>query len=255
MTTHDQLLELRKKEKYITSQIITKLQEMEDGRGYIQLGHSSLFDYLVRGLGYSESTAYQRQSCVRLSKEVPEIKEKIDSGALSFSTVTMAYKAIKNKPLQEKKRVLAKIENKSAREVKHMLLPTAPSIKVKESHYQDKVILRIELSHQQHAKFKRLKALKSHCGDESALLEALIDKELKRYENTDFKSSKSRKQRYISQRLRNHVLKRSEYKCQHTGCEQTHFLQVDHIKPVRLGGASTPDNLQVLCSAHNQAKG
>ena len=45
------------------------------------MGYSSLFNYLVRGLKYSETTAYQRQTCVRLTVEVPEIKEKIDEGS------------------------------------------------------------------------------------------------------------------------------------------------------------------------------
>jgi hypothetical protein len=32
-------------------------------------------------------------------------------------------------------------------------------------------------------------------------------------------------------------------------------LTIDHIKPVRLGGASTIDNLQVLCRSCNSTKG
>jgi hypothetical protein len=35
-------------------------------------------------------------------------------------------------------------------------------------------------------------------------------------------------------------------------CEETGRLEIDHIRPLALGGASTPENLRVLCSAHNQ---
>jgi 5-methylcytosine-specific restriction endonuclease McrA len=31
-----------------------------------------------------------------------------------------------------------------------------------------------------------------------------------------------------------------------------HLLQIDHIKPYALGGTHDPENLRVLCAAHNQ---
>jgi hypothetical protein len=57
MQIHNELLELRNKEKQITSKISEKLQLMEDSRSYLKIGYNSLFDYLVRGLSYSEATA------------------------------------------------------------------------------------------------------------------------------------------------------------------------------------------------------
>jgi len=37
-----------------------------------------------------------------------------------------------------------------------------------------------------------------------------------------------------------------------TRCQSTHVLQVDHIQPVARGGASTIDNLRLLCAYHNR---
>ena len=122
MNLHLELLELRKTEKRITSKILDKLQEMENCKGYLKSGYSSLFDYLVRGLGYSEATAYQRQACVRLAREIPEIKQKIDNGILSLTAVSTAYKHLRRKPLDEKRSTLKKLENKSTRDVKRMFL-------------------------------------------------------------------------------------------------------------------------------------
>ena len=99
MKIHQELLNLRDQERRITSKILDKLQLLQDCKGYLKMGHSSLFDYLVRGLNYSEATAYQRQACVRLTIEVPEIKEKIDEGSLSVSSLSMVYKHIKDKPI------------------------------------------------------------------------------------------------------------------------------------------------------------
>jgi hypothetical protein len=38
-------------------------------------------------------------------------------------------------------------------------------------------------------------------------------------------------------------------------CGATENLQLDHIKPVSLGGASVLENLQLLCASHNYKKG
>ena len=266
MKIHFELLELRQKEKRITSEILNKLQEMEDGRQYLKMGHPSLFDYLVRGLGYSEATAYQRQACVRLAKEVPEIKQKIDQGSLTLSAVTTAFKHLRKRPVAEKRKVLKSMENKSSREVKAMFLEPTPTLKIKKTEYVDKVHLRLELSHEQNRKLEQLKALKSHKHNIESLLMDLIEKDLKSYENAQGKSSKttdskelglikSKNPRQISKRLRNDVLRAAKYKCQYPGCESDHFLQVDHIHPVRFGGDQRRSNLQILCASHNQRKG
>ena len=266
MNIHFELLELRQKEKRITSEILNKLQEMENCRQYLKMGHPSLFDYLVRGLGYSEATAYQRQACVRLAKEVPEIKQKIDQGSLTLSAVTTAFKHLRKKPVAEKRKVLKSMENKSSREVKAMFLEPTPTLKIKKTEYVDKVHLRLELTHEQNQKLEKLKALKSHKHNVESLLVDLIEKELKSYENVQRKSSnsseskefgapKSRNTRQISKRLRNNVLTTANYQFQYPGCGSNHFLQVDHIFPVRLGGDQSRNNLQVLCASHNRHKG
>jgi hypothetical protein len=58
-------------------------------------------------------------------------------------------------------------------------------------------------------------------------------KELKKFEGTKFKPTKSSNPRMISKRLRNSVLKTANYKRQFPGCETDHYLQIDHITPVK----------------------
>ncbi len=128
-------------------------------------------------------------------------------------------------------------------------------LQIRKTEYQDKVLLRLELTHEQNQKLERLLALKSHHHSLISLFESLIDKELKTYEGAEFRPTKSKNPRQISKRLRNHVLKTSGYKCQYINCESSHFLQIDHIVPVRLGGDQSPNNLQVLCASHNRMKG
>ncbi len=252
---HNELLKLRKQEKHISAQILEKLQLIEDKRSYLPMGYSSLFDYLTRGLDYSSSRAYERQSCLKLTRELPELKEKIDQGQLSYSTITKAFKTLNKKTTEEKRKVLKSLENKSAREVKILLTEPMKPIQIKRTTYQEKVVLRLELSHNFNEKLDRLKALKSHQGDLEILLEKLVDQELKKYESTNFVKSKSKNPRVVSRCLENYLLKKANHRCEYPGCVSSHFLQVDHLTPVSAGGTADPENLQILCSAHNQMKG
>ena len=58
---------------------------------------------------------------------------------------------------------------------------------------------------------------------------------------------------YISEALRNSIFERDGHKC--INCEATNNLQIDHIIPFILGGQTTKDNLQTLCSKCNRQKG
>jgi hypothetical protein len=75
--------------------------------------------------------AYQRQSCIRISKELPEIKEKLNQGTLTHSNISLAYRSIRGQPIEKKREVLKAIENKKFSEPKKILSPLAPPIKIK----------------------------------------------------------------------------------------------------------------------------
>lgn len=54
--------------------------------------------------------------------------------------------------------------------------------------------------------------------------------------------------------LRGQLIVRDGYKCLCCGAFR-HDLQIDHIRPVALGGLTQLDNLQLLCPVCNKAKG
>jgi 5-methylcytosine-specific restriction endonuclease McrA len=56
----------------------------------------------------------------------------------------------------------------------------------------------------------------------------------------------------IPREVRRAVFERDEGKC--TECGSTFDLQYDHVIPVALGGATTVDNLQLLCAVCNREK-
>ena len=86
-----QLEKLVAQEKETTSEIIRNLAEVEIRKLHLELGYSSLFDYVTKGLGYSESAALRRIKVARAGAKVPQIfnylaEEKVSLSALDVSS-------------------------------------------------------------------------------------------------------------------------------------------------------------------------
>jgi len=58
---------------------------------------------------------------------------------------------------------------------------------------------------------------------------------------------------HIPEEVRRAVFRRDGGRCAACGSEE--LLQFDHVIPVAFGGASTADNLQLLCAPCNREKG
>jgi 5-methylcytosine-specific restriction endonuclease McrA len=63
--------------------------------------------------------------------------------------------------------------------------------------------------------------------------------------------------RHIAAAARDDVFARDHGRCTFVGpdgrrCSATTGLQIDHVTPVSLGGKGDPDNLRLLCAAHNR---
>ncbi len=61
---------------------------------------------------------------------------------------------------------------------------------------------------------------------------------------------------HVPAHVKRAVWRRDQGRCQYplaSGgiCGSTHRLQLDHVQPLALGGASTIENLRVTCQAHN----
>ena len=79
---------LVQKERQINIQVLQHLQEIEKRKLYLKRSFSSLFEYAVKDLGYSESSAYRRIKAMKLCKELPEIKTQISTGKLNLCTAS-----------------------------------------------------------------------------------------------------------------------------------------------------------------------
>jgi len=72
-------------ERHLQGAIIDHLAAIEARRLFLQLGCSSLFDYAVRELGYSDAAAARRIGAMRLCADQPDARERLRDGSLTLS--------------------------------------------------------------------------------------------------------------------------------------------------------------------------
>ena len=72
-------------ERHLQGAIIDHLAEIEARGLYLQRGFSSLFDYAVRELGYSDAAAARRIGAMRLCADAPQAREGLREGSLTLS--------------------------------------------------------------------------------------------------------------------------------------------------------------------------
>jgi len=100
-------------------------------------------------------------------------------------------------------------------------------------------------------------------GDLAEVLDLVLDGFLDKVERKRFGKVKrpraakgSRTKRYVPHDMRRQAVSRDGLRCSFVSadgrrCEETGFLELDHVVPVALGGDAS-DGVRVLCRAHNQ---
>lgn len=71
-----------------------------------------------------------------------------------------------------------------------------------------------------------------------------------------FLGARKSKRKYISIKTKRNLLQHADHSCDHTSingkrCSSRYQLQIDHRKPLALGGTDSVENLRVLCRVHN----
>ena len=76
-------------EKSATAKVLDVLIEIDHRRLWIKEGFSSMHDFCIRYLGYSESEANRRIQAARLTQKVEEVKPLLAQGELSSSEIRL----------------------------------------------------------------------------------------------------------------------------------------------------------------------
>jgi 5-methylcytosine-specific restriction endonuclease McrA len=138
LNNHDLLArarELAQEERRAGIALLHHLREIER-RKLFAANHGSLHEYVVRELGYSDGAAHRRISAMRLMSTLPEIEDRLHSGALTLSTASQVQNFLRtekkltgNSPsVTEVRQLVSKVEGKSTRETESLLAARAPQV-------------------------------------------------------------------------------------------------------------------------------
>jgi hypothetical protein len=196
---HSKTQELAKFERLTASKAIEHLVEVYERKLALELGYSSLYDYVRTALKYKEASAYRRVAATKLAIDFPETIDRLKSGDLGICTAAEAWRAFEaNKkeamsrasvlslePVQilkkmEKRKLLTQICNKPVLEVRQILKSPA----VSDSKPREKTFsFTVELNQKDMAEFDRVKDSLSHkvpSGKVNDVFKYLIGQELKK---------------------------------------------------------------------------
>lgn len=177
LSNHDLLFSLKKlvqEERRLTQEILGKIHEVEKRKLYAELGYPSIYEWLVKDLGYSHGAAYRRLQASRLLATLPETAESLQSGSTNLTTLSQVQSAIRSEEkrrgeklaLQEKKILVEQVKYKSSQETEGLLAQIFPESKPQQDTIrplnQNDVRLSVTLTQKQLSKLRRVQELASH---------------------------------------------------------------------------------------------
>lgn len=281
---HRNLMCLKSKESHIIACIVSHLEEVFRRRLFARHKCSSIYDYCIRVLGYSNGEAHRKISACKLATQCSEVKSSIAKGELSLSNAASVQVFLNQNKLGSEKaknsrgeigprtkplnpvHIINRVKNKSTRECEVELEKIAkenhisiPERRPRRRNFGEKIFLRVYLERE---KVDLLKTrLNIKCDQE--LIEELIAEKLNvtapkndvlsRSRNLPSQRSRnlpSQRSRSISPSRKSIVFKRAQNKCEN--CGSKHYLQIDHRLSVAKGGSNNEENLRVLCRPCNQ---
>ncbi len=161
-------------ERKITRHVLECIAEIDHRKLYLEMNHTSLFDYLVKDFGYSPGAAMRRIDGARLLMELPDMAEKFERGSLTLSQATQVQRAsrelkkTKNEFIStnQKRDLILQIENSSQKQTEQTLavaldLPIVPTQK-EVLHRDQSVTLTLTFTLEQMQLIEQAKNMISH---------------------------------------------------------------------------------------------
>jgi hypothetical protein len=287
---HEKALQITKTYLRAESDLISVLQEIDDCRGYREMGFKSLFEYATQGLGLSESVSFNFITIARKSREVPKLQEMIQRHEISVTNARMIAPVL---TFENQDRWLSSAAELSKRQLEKEIAREFPERQVHDrARYVSETSIEIivGISEEVHELLKRVQDLVSSQSGKAATIEETLRAALELYVEKRDPMEKARRaerrkapeldnneinggtklvpgqvkpihgdshSRFIPALLEHAVRLRDSGQCTHRSlqgvrCSERRWLDIHHIKPLFEGGVTTLDNLTLICRGHHQ---
>ena len=243
------------------AELLNVISEIDETRSYLELGYSSLWDYVTRELDMTAHQAHQFVSVTRKAKEVPTLKEKVIQGEITLTKAALIVPEIK---IENQNLWLAKAETNTAREIKRA---------VTEAQGKPEFIeVKLKLTSEEYSEFQKAQDILSRKLKKSATAEETVMDTVRPYVTKQDKTQKAVRLlrtsevnfenipfgRRLPAQVKHQVYSKGEGRCQATNpdgtrCENKRFLEIHHKQPISQGGSNHPTNLILLCSGHHKS--
>ncbi|HJZ88843.1 MAG TPA: HNH endonuclease signature motif containing protein [Polyangia bacterium] len=117
------LQQLLGRERQLLVELVLALADFDRQRGYLELGYSSLWDYVHRALGQSETMTHYRVRAARFVQRFPQAVEPLRAGRLCITTLATLAPVVTEANCDA---VLAEAMEKPKREVERIKARLAP---------------------------------------------------------------------------------------------------------------------------------
>ena len=117
------LAELLRHERDALAEFLSALADFDRRRAWADLGHDSLFAFLVKDLGLSNGAAAYRRAAVELVQRFPQVLEHLRTGELCITTVFELSKVVTDENASE---VIPRFFGASKRDAQDVVAELAP---------------------------------------------------------------------------------------------------------------------------------
>ena len=273
---HELALKLSREFRRAETALIEVIARVERERLFQKLGRASLFEYVVRDLGHTESVAAMLIAVSRKAMRHPELRAAIASGSLSASKASRMVSALTAENAAE---LVAFASTHTSAQIDREVARRNPGVQQKPRVKQlseDLVSISLTMPRDAYERLQRVADLEAQRTGAHVDLAGTVDAgsvEYLKHRDPVEKAKRARAKTAKPKRLclnkvpkhrtpltaqeKHAVFARDGGRCTHVGadgvrCSRERWLHVHHLRPVGMGGGNEPENLTTLCTSHHE---